>query len=111
MSDTNLPSFEPSSDRPVLLRGWRPWAILGAAAVIGLVLFARGGKKDAAANPAGRPVPVSVSQARKGDMAVRLTGLGTVVSLESVTVKSRVDGQLLRVAFTEGQMVLSLIHI
>ncbi len=105
MSESNLPSFESSSDRPLLLRGWRPWAILGTAAVIGLVLFARGGKKDAAANPAGRPVPVSVAQARKGDMAVRLTGLGTVVSLESVTVKSRVDGQLLRVAFTEGQMV------
>ena len=105
MSDTNLPSLDSSTDRPALLRGWRPWAILGGAAVLGLVLFARGGKKDAAVNPAGRPVPVSVSQARKGDMAVRLTGLGTVVSLESVTVKSRVDGQLLRVAFTEGQMV------
>ncbi|NTW85981.1 MAG: MdtA/MuxA family multidrug efflux RND transporter periplasmic adaptor subunit [Holophagaceae bacterium] len=105
MSDTNRPSLDSGTDRPALLRGWRPWAILGGAAVIGLVLFARGGKKDAAANPTGRPVPVSVALARKGDMAVRLTGLGTVVSMESVTVKSRVDGQLLRVAFTEGQMV------
>jgi multidrug efflux system membrane fusion protein len=105
MSDTNRPSLDSGTDRPALLRGWRPWAILGGAAVIGLVFFARGGKKDAAANPAGRPVPVSVALARKGDMAVRLTGLGTVVSMESVTVKSRVDGQLLRVAFTEGQMV------
>jgi multidrug efflux system membrane fusion protein len=38
-------------------------------------------------------------------MAVRLTGLGTVTALNSVTLKSRVDGQLLRVDFTEGQMV------
>jgi multidrug efflux system membrane fusion protein len=36
---------------------------------------------------------------------VRLSGLGTVTSLNSVTVKSRVDGQLVRVDFTEGQMV------
>jgi multidrug efflux system membrane fusion protein len=95
---------ESASGRPALLRGWRPWAI-GAAAVIGIVLFARGGKKEPAANPAGRPVPVAVAVARKGDMPVNLTGLGTVTSLNSVLVKSRVDGQLLRVAFTEGQMV------
>jgi multidrug efflux system membrane fusion protein len=91
--------------RPVLLRGWRPWAIGGGIVLLGLIYVARGGKKDAAANPAGRPVPVTVSQARKGDMAVHLTGLGTVTALNSVTVKSRVDGQLVRVAFTEGQMV------
>ncbi len=94
-----------AADRPTLLRGWRPWAIAAAAAVLGLVLFARSGKKEPAANPAGRAVPVTVVLARKGDMAVSLTGLGTVTSLNSVTVKSRVDGQLLRVAFTEGQMV------
>jgi multidrug efflux system membrane fusion protein len=48
---------------------------------------------------------VAVAKARKGDMAVHLTGLGTVTALNTVTVKSRVDGQLLRIAFTEGQMV------
>lgn len=90
--------------RPVLLRGWRPWAIGGGILLLGIV-FTRGGKKDATANPAGRAVPVAVSLARKGDMAVHLTGLGTVTALNSVTVKSRVDGQLVRVAFTEGQMV------
>ena len=93
------------SHRPAFLRGWRPWAIGGAILVFGWVLFARNGKKEPAANPAGRPVPVAVAQARKGDMAVHLTGLGTVTALNSVTVKSRVDGQLVRIAFTEGQMV------
>jgi len=92
------------SGRPVLLRGWRPWALLGGACLLGLYLVARPGKKDAAL-PGGRPVPVTVAQARKGDMAVHLTGLGTVTALNSVTVKSRVDGQLVRVVFTEGQMV------
>ena len=90
--------------RPTFLRGWRLWAIVGVA-LLGLFLFFRNGKKDPAANPAGRPVPVAVAQAQKGDMAVHLTGLGTVTALNSVTVKSRVDGQLLRVVFTEGQMV------
>ena len=100
----SLPA-DSESTRPAFLRGWRPWAILGGASLLGLFLFTRTGRKDAAANPAGRPVPVAVAQARKGDMAVHLTGLGTVTALNSVTVKSRVDGQLVRVAFTEGQMV------
>jgi len=95
---------ESGTGRPAFLRGWRPWAI-GAAVILGLVLFARGGKKVAPTNPAGRPVPVAVALARKGDMAVNLTGLGTVTAMNSVTVKSRVDGQLVRVVFTEGQMV------
>jgi len=93
-----------ASGRPALLRGWRPWAI-GGALLLGLIFYLRSGKKEAAPNPAGRPVPVAVATARKGDMAVHLTGLGTVTAMNSVTVKSRVDGQLLRVAFTEGQMV------
>jgi multidrug efflux system membrane fusion protein len=38
-------------------------------------------------------------------MNVNLTGLGTVVPLSTVTVHSRVDGQLMRIAFTEGQLV------
>ena len=98
-------SPETGSGRPSFLRGWRLWILLGGALLLGLVLYARGGRKDAATNPAGRPVPVAVAKARKGDMAVHLTGLGTVTALNSVTVKSRVDGQLLRVVFTEGQMV------
>ncbi|GLH74734.1 transport system membrane protein [Geothrix limicola] len=93
-----------TSNRPLLLRGWRPWALAGGVLLLGFFLF-RGGKKDAAANPGGRAVPVAVAKARKGDMAVHLTGLGTVTALSNVTVKSRVDGQLERIAFTEGQMV------
>ncbi len=103
-SESILPT-DRASGRPAIFQGWRLWAIVGGAALLLLWLFFRGGKKDAAANPAGRPVPVAVAQARKGDMAVRLTGLGTVTALNNVTVKSRVDGQLIRVDFTEGQLV------
>jgi multidrug efflux system membrane fusion protein len=93
------------SGRPAILRGWRLWAIVGGASLLLLWLFFRGTKKDPGINPAGRPVPVAVTQSRKGDMAVRISGLGTVTALNNVTVRSRVDGQLVRVAFTEGQLV------
>ena len=54
----------------------------------------------------GRPVaPVAVAVARSGSVNVYLNGLGTVTPLRTVTVRSRVDGQLMRVLFKEGQVV------
>ena len=105
MSELNPTAPESSSSRAASRWGWRPWTILGGAAVLGLFFYARAGHKEPGANPAGRPVPVVVTQAHPGDMAVQLTGLGTVTALNSVLVKSRVDGQLVRVRFVEGQMV------
>jgi multidrug efflux system membrane fusion protein len=105
MDMTESAPIDQTSGRPAILRGWRVWAMAAAAAALLLWLFLRGGKKDPNANPAGRAVPVAVAQSRKGDMAVRISGLGTVTALNTVTVKSRVDGQLVRVDFTEGQLV------
>ncbi|MCC6472330.1 MAG: MdtA/MuxA family multidrug efflux RND transporter periplasmic adaptor subunit [Burkholderiales bacterium] len=64
-------------------------------------------KKGARGGPGaqGRPTPVSVARAKTADVSVFLAALGTVNPLHLVTVKSRVDGQLLRVLFREGQMV------
>ncbi len=53
----------------------------------------------------GRPIPVVAEPARRGDMPLHLTGIGTVTARNTVTVRSRVDGQLMRVAFKEGQNV------
>jgi len=54
---------------------------------------------------ADRPVPVQVSPVVKKTMPIYLTGLGTVTAYNTVTLKSRVDGQLLRVNVREGQAV------
>ena len=51
------------------------------------------------------PVSVAAVTSRQGDMPVYLGGLGTVTALKTVTVRSRVDGELIKVAFTEGQSV------
>ena len=50
-------------------------------------------------------IAVAAVAATQGDFPVYLTGLGTVTALRTVTVRTRVDGELIRVAFKEGQMV------
>jgi len=69
---------------------------------------ARGGGQGAGKGQGAqgnRPLPVVAEDAKSGDMEVYLDALGSVTALNSVTVHSRVDGQLMRVAFSEGQRV------
>lgn len=60
----------------------------------------RGGGRGANA-----PTPVVAAEAVKGNIGVYVTGLGAVTPIYTVTVKSRVDGQLMNVSFREGQLV------
>jgi membrane fusion protein, multidrug efflux system len=53
----------------------------------------------------GRAIPVVAALSRQGDMPVYLNGLGSVTAFNTVTVRSRVDGQIIKIAFTEGQLV------
>jgi multidrug efflux system membrane fusion protein len=63
------------------------------------------GKGRGGPGGAGFTVPVVVATAQKGDLPVYLIGLGTVTAFNTVTVRSRVDGQIVKVNFTEGQFV------
>jgi len=67
-----------------------------------------GAGKPAAKNPAQSgpvPVPVRVARVEKKPFSVFLTALGTVQPTNTVTIRSRVDGHIEKVAFEEGQMV------
>jgi membrane fusion protein, multidrug efflux system len=62
--------------------------------------------KAASAQKAARdPIRVSTAPVQKADFPVYLTGLGTVQGFNTVLVRTRVDGQIDKVAFKEGQMV------
>ena len=50
-------------------------------------------------------VPVSVATVESRNLPVYMTGLGSVTAFNTVAIKSRVDGQLVQVAFREGQEV------
>lgn len=53
----------------------------------------------------GGPVPVRVAPVEQGDFSVELKALGTVTAYNTVHVRSRVDGELLKLLFEEGQQV------
>ena len=55
--------------------------------------------------PRGLSVPVRAVPATRGNIDVEIKALGTVTPINTVTVRSRVDGELVRVNFTEGQIV------
>jgi multidrug efflux system membrane fusion protein len=90
---------------------WSLWLILLVAVAAGAYLmFARMGKPrvpNAEASPVrARPgIPVAAAQATTGDLNRYLEALGTVTPFYTVTIKSRVDGQIMNVDFREGQIV------
>ena len=58
-----------------------------------------------AKKPARPPVPVVTAVVQQKDMDVFINGLGTVTAFKTVTIRSRVEGELVKVAFVEGQVV------
>ncbi len=119
LEQPELPPSEIES-RPLLTAGSAPvprrrrflWAIVVIAIAVAAWLALRGsgksGEKSAAArgkSAAPRAIPVVAAPATTGDIGVYVDGLGTVTPLNTVTIHSRVDGQLVDVAYREGQIV------
>jgi membrane fusion protein, multidrug efflux system len=57
------------------------------------------------AAPTAPPIPVETVAARRADVPIYVDGLGTVQAFNAVTIKSRVDGQIQKISFVEGQHV------
>lgn len=118
MNENNLPMNPITQTRPRgILRRWWVWLLLIALAGAGIYYFfflAPGKTQQAAAQESGRPAGgrrggppsrVVAVPAKTGDINVFLNGLGSVTPQNSVTVKTRVDGQLMKILFKEGQVV------
>lgn len=91
----------PSSRRATRRRRW-PVVVAALLVALLLVLWLRPRHAPAAATP---PVPVTSAPVLRKDVPIRQTGIGTVLPIASVTVHSRIDGQLIDVGFGEGQDV------
>jgi multidrug efflux system membrane fusion protein len=117
MNDTNRdpPAVgTPASPLAVLrekIRTAPRWAVIVAALVLLALLAWLLTPSKAARTPAGGrfagggPMPVVVANARTGDMPITLIGLGTVTPIATVTVQSQISGQIMKIAFKEGQAV------
>jgi len=79
--------------------GWR-FVPVGSA---GAAINRADAVKQQSRGPA--PIPVSIETVKNSDFPVDLNGLGTVQPYDTVTVRSRVDGQVIKVGFRQGQIV------
>ncbi|MEI6351588.1 MAG: efflux RND transporter periplasmic adaptor subunit [Verrucomicrobiota bacterium] len=110
MENTNDPTRNNLPRRRRLFRGWVLLLLLAIGAYCWVNLdriVAWTGTAKAQGKPAREqpPVPVVAGTVIQKDVPIYLEGLGTVQALNTVTVRVRVDGQLTKVAFTEGQDV------
>ena len=118
-AEWRAPPVEKADEQPLLTRShprtrywrWIAVVVLVIAAAVAAWFWFGGGTADPAkaargkGDPNARAVPVVAAPARKGTIAVYIDALGTVTPRNMVVVRTRVDGQLLTVAFREGQDV------
>jgi membrane fusion protein, multidrug efflux system len=89
----------------IALGGWYYYSSKNSSQAADPAATAASGKGKGSFGAGGLVVPVVVATAQRGDLPVYFNGLGTVTAFNTVTVRSRVDGQLASVAFKEGQFV------
>ena len=81
------------------------WLWLCVLLLLGVIAYFLWPKSNKAAAAPPPPIPVVAATSHKGDIGVYYSGLGAVTPLATVTVKSRVDGQLMSVRYREGDTV------
>jgi multidrug efflux system membrane fusion protein len=90
-------------------RGW--WVCVFAALLAGFgvyagwILFGNGIRAAGQAPPSPPSIPVVAVAAKQGDINIYITGLGTVTALYTATIHTRVDGEIMKVLFKEGDFV------
>jgi multidrug efflux system membrane fusion protein len=109
-----LGNFAPSLEQPRSKSRW--WiglvvlGILGAGGYLGMTLLRQAAPKEGqpgtGERAAGRgTIPVIVASVRKEDLPLYLTGLGMVTAFNTASLRTRVDGEIQKVAFVEGQLI------
>lgn len=104
-----MPDTQLSTRSRNLPRQWLIGLLLFAALII-LLWWFWPSKPDSAQMGGGRfgdmgPVPVRVATVSQGDFPVELKALGTVTAYNTVNIRSRVDGELVKLLFKDGQQV------
>jgi len=105
------PLDRPAKQKRVRSRTGRRLGLLllvAAAAAAGWWLYGRQpapAPRPARTNASTTTMPVVAAAAVTGDIDITLNGLGTVTSLATVTVKSQISGQFIRIDYQEGQMI------
>src|SRR5713101_5580815 len=89
----------------VAFGGWYYYSSRSASQAANSAAPGTASKGKGGSGAGGLVVPVVVAAAQRGDLPVYFNGLGTVTAFNTVTVRSRVDGQLISIAFKEGQFV------
>src|ERR1051326_5894476 len=118
MANTNQPSAKPAPIEPPEHRpAGFPWKTIVVIAIVvaGIAALAvwrhNSGGSQSKQGPTGRggaaagPVTAVIGTVQQKDFPIYLDGLGTVQAFNTVTIRSRVDGQLQQLAFAEGQEV------
>src|SRR5271169_2689920 len=118
--DDEIPPLksQPSEPTPPPRRAW-PWVLLILVVALGVGYYffwprnsgtpagtptASGGGKAGRGGGTGA-LPVVATKVHKGDIGVYVTGLGAVTPIYTVSVRSRVDGELMKVSYNEGDLV------
>ena len=108
-----IPEYEPETGRAARPRSplKKPLWVLGAIVLVVLLVLGLRYRASTTAAPGGRfgaaggPLTVGVAKVTVGDIPITVNALGTVTPLATVTVHPQINGPLVKIAFTEGQIV------